>query len=173
MKRIVIVLLLSVGILPALQAQKSITRFAVVDMDRIMTGFGLSSQAFNEKSAAVQAEIDKRNADLQDLNAQLEAAKAENKRSQIRKLESEIQDKTRDTQDYVKKSFAELEQEKAKLRLNDDVLRRINNVLRIVAENEGYSMVLSKQDGSGILWYSPSVDITGKVLQYLRTGKLN
>jgi outer membrane protein len=38
-----------------------------------------------------------------------------------------------------------------------------------VAESEGYSMVLSKE-GAGILWYSPSVDITNKVIERIRTG---
>jgi outer membrane protein len=38
-----------------------------------------------------------------------------------------------------------------------------------VAESEGYSMVLSKTDAKGILWYSPSVDITDKVIQGLLT----
>ncbi|MDR2662561.1 MAG: OmpH family outer membrane protein [Treponema sp.] len=174
MKRIVIALLLSAGMLPVLQAQQTITRFAVVDMGRIMTAFGSSSGEFAEKSAAVQVEIDRRNAELQDLTARLEAAKAENKRSQIRKLEAEIKTKTRDTQEYLRTSFADLEKEKSVQKtLSDDTLRRLNNALRVVAESEGYSMILSRQEGSGILWYSPSVDITNRVLQYLRTGKLN
>ncbi|MDR1307069.1 MAG: OmpH family outer membrane protein [Treponema sp.] len=174
MKRIVVVLLLSAGILPVLNAQQTITRFAVVDMSRVMAALGSSDRSFTEKSAAVQAEIDRRNAELQDLKAQLEAARAENKRSQIRKLEGEIKTKTRDAQDYIRTSFAELEKEKEKTgTLSDDVLGRLNNALRVVAGSEGYSMILSRQEGSGILWYSPSVDITNKVLQYLRTGKLN
>jgi outer membrane protein len=172
MKRIVIVLLVSTGILPALQAQQTITRFAVVDMNRVLETFGSSSQAFTEKSAAVQAEIDRRNGEIQELNTQLEAAKTENRRSRIRSLETEIKNKIQATQDYIKKSFAELEKEKTSV-LSDEVLRRLNNVLRIVAESEGYSMVLSLQDGTGILWYSPSINITNKVLQYLRTGRLN
>ena len=36
-----------------------------------------------------------------------------------------------------------------------------------VAENEGLSMVLSLQGESAILWYSPSVDITDKVIKEL------
>jgi outer membrane protein len=172
MKRIVIVLLLSAGILPALRAQQTITRFAVVDMNRIMTAFGVSGKTFTEKSAAVQAEIDRRNAELQNLKAQMEAAQAENKRNLIRKLETEIKTKAKDTQDYIQTNFAALEKERTTT-LSDDMLRRLNTALRVVAESEGYSMILSKQEGSGILWYSPSVDITNKVVAYLRTGKLN
>jgi hypothetical protein len=31
-------------------------------------------------------------------------------------------------------------------------------------------MVLSKQEGAGILWYSQDVDITARVIAYLRGG---
>ncbi|MDR2210225.1 MAG: OmpH family outer membrane protein [Spirochaetaceae bacterium] len=172
MKYAMIVLYLSLGIVPALQAQQSITRFAVVDMNRVLDALGSSNQAFVEKSAAIQTEIDRLNAELQDLKAQLEEAKTENRRGRIRSLEAEIKDKVQSTQAYIQKSFAELEAEKNRT-LSDELLRRLTNTLRIVAESEGYSMVLSKQDGSGILWYSPSVDITNRVLRYLRTGKLD
>ncbi|MDR1142718.1 MAG: OmpH family outer membrane protein, partial [Spirochaetaceae bacterium] len=150
------------------------TRFAVVDMSRIMTFFGASGSGFAEKSAAVQAEIDRRNGELKDLNDRLEAAKADKKRSQIRQLEGELKTKTAETREYIRQSFAELEKEKAaQSTLSDDALRRLTNALRVVAQSEGYSMILSRQEGTGILWYSPSVDITNKVVQYLRTGKLN
>ncbi|MDR1307641.1 MAG: OmpH family outer membrane protein [Treponema sp.] len=173
MKRMGIALALFTGIFAALSAQQTITRFAVVDMNRVMTAFGVSGSGFTEKSAAVQAEIDRRNAELQDLAARLEAARADNKRSHIRQLEAELKSKTGETREYIRQSFAELEKEKAAQTLSDDALRRLTNALRIVAQSEGYSMILSRQEGSGILWYSPSVDITNKVLQYLRTGKLN
>jgi outer membrane protein len=170
MKRIIIALLLG-GIGFSLQAQQTITRFAVVDMNRVVDVYHRQSaagRAFTEKSAQVQAEINRLTAELQDLKTRLAEAQEQKKRSQIRTLESQVGDKTKALQEYIKKSFAELEQDRAKL-TDDAFLTRLNTILRIVAESDGYNMVLNKE-GAGILWYSPSVDITNKVLERLRTG---
>jgi outer membrane protein len=40
--------------------------------------------------------------------------------------------------------------------------------LRLVAESEGYSMVLNLRDNKGILWYSQAIDITAKVIANLK-----
>lgn len=173
MKRFVFVVLLLTGFSLCLFSQQSITRFAVVDMNRIITSLASQTEGakqFNEKSAKVQAQIEKLNTELQELTVKLEAAKEEGKRDQIRTLENQVSSKTKAIRDYVQSSFAELEREQAKLTQNDDFLTQINAVLRVVAESEGYSMVLSKQEGSGILWYSPSVDITNKVIERIRSG---
>jgi outer membrane protein len=177
MKRTIIALLLGGGMIFILQAQQSITRFAVVDMNRITAAYAeqnANARSFNEKSARIQAEIEKLNRELQALNDKLTEANANNenneKQNQIRTLENQIKTKTQAVQNYIKTSFAELERERAALAQNDSFVQQLSSILRVVAESEGYSMVLSKQDGSGILWYSPSVDITNKVIARIRTG---
>ena len=40
-----------------------------------------------------------------------------------------------------------------------------------LAENEGYSMVLSLQNSDSILWYSQSVDITDLLIERLSKKK--
>jgi outer membrane protein len=165
--------LLLTGLIVGLSAQQSITRFAVVDMNRVLTAYASRAEGakeFNEKSARIQAQIEKLNAELQELTAKLEAAQEEEKTRDIKSLETQVASKTKAIQDYVQSSFAELERDRAKLTQNDAFLTQLNTILRIVAESEGYSMVLSKQEGSGILWYSPSVDITNKVIERIRTG---
>ncbi|GHV85892.1 outer membrane protein [Spirochaetia bacterium] len=171
MRRFVFLFVL-LGTAVFLSAQASITRFAVVDMNRIFSAFAEQSadaKAFNEKRNKVQAEIDRMNRELQDLNARLEEAKAAEKRDQIRSLENQIKAKIQSTKNYIDTRYTELERDREQLSKNESFTTQINNVLRLVAESEGYSMILSKSD-TGILWYSPSVDITNKVIERIRTG---
>jgi outer membrane protein len=173
MKRFIILILLLGGLFTILGAQQSITRFAVVDINKVTAAFAdqfASAQSFNEKSAKVQAEIERRNKELQELNAKLAEAQESGKEDQIKSLETQIKNKTQAVQNYIQTSFADLEKERARLVNNDAFLTRLNSVLRAVAESEGYSMILSKQDGSGILWYSPSVDITNRVIERIKSG---
>ncbi|MDR2553277.1 MAG: OmpH family outer membrane protein [Treponema sp.] len=173
MKRFIVAALLALGVLTILGAQQSITRFAVVDMDRIAAAFSdLSADAktFNEKRDRVQTEIERQNKELQELNVRLEEARESEKRDLVRTLESQVRSKTQALQNYVNTSFAELERERERLSRNESFITQLNTALRTVAESEGYSMVLSKQEGTGILWYSPSVDITNKVIERIRSG---
>ena len=172
MKRFIMTALLSAVVFGSLFAQASITRFAVVDMSRVAAAFADQSteaKAFNEKRDKVQAEIDKQNKELQDLNAKLAEAQDQDKKDQIRTLENQIRTKTQNLQTYIKNSFADLERERDRLLRNDTFVAQINAVLKAVAESEGYSMVLGK-DGPGILWYSPSADITNKVIERIRSN---
>jgi outer membrane protein len=174
MKRWISIGLLLAGFVVSLAAQQSITRFAVVDMDRITAAYASrapGAREFSEKSAQVQAQIEALNAELQELTAMLEELKENGGRqAQIRNMESQVSSKTREVQEYIASSFAELEEDRARLVQNDTFITQLDTILRVVAQSEGYSMVLSKQEGSGILWYSPSVDITNKVLERMRTG---
>ena len=174
MKRFILAILLCGGVLVSLSAQASITRFAVVDMNRVTTAYADQSQearAFTEKRDRVQAEIDKQNKELQELNAKLAEAKESGNQTQIKNLENQIRTKTQSLQTYIKNSFADLEKERDRLFKNDALVAEVTNVIRAVAESEGFSMVLSKTEGSGILWYSPSVDITNKVIERIRSIK--
>jgi outer membrane protein len=165
--------LLSAGLVFSLSAQQSLTRFAVVDMNRVAAAFAEQSpeaQAFNEKSARIQAAIDEQHKELQELNSRLLEAQDQDKKDQIRLLQNQIRSKTQALQNYIKNNFAELERERDQLLKNESYSTQINNVLRMAAESEGYSMVLSKTENSGILWYSPAVDITNKVIERIRAA---
>jgi outer membrane protein len=171
MKRFLMAVLLLTGAGFFLEAQQTITRTAVIDMNRIVGAMTSTqaAQAFSDKRAKVQAEINRLNEELQGLTARLAEARENNRRNQIRSLEKEVQEKTAAVQEYIKTAFAELEQDRAKL-VDNALLTRIANAARLVAESEGYTIVLDRQENSAIIWYSPSVDITGKVLERLRGG---
>ena len=173
MKRFIFSALLCWGVVFSLSAQASITRFAVVDMNRITEAFAdqlPEIKVFKEKRDKIQAEIDKQGKELQELNVKLAEAKESGNQNQIRNLENQIRTKTQNLQTYIKNNFAELEKERERLLKNEALMNQILPIVRSVAESEGYSMVLSRTEGSGIIWYSPAVDITNKVIEKIRSG---
>jgi len=151
---------------------QQLTRFAVVDLPKIYTAFFKDSQAvrdFEQRSARVQADIDKMSAEIQALQkSRLDAASAGDQQK-VLSLDSEIYKKTEYLKEYYRIKTAELEDQKKKLTQSDAFLKQVYDEIRIVAESDGYSMVLNLKESSGILWYSPTVDITDKVINNLLT----
>jgi outer membrane protein len=161
----------ALGLAAALPAQQ-LTRFAVVDLSKVYTSFFRESKAvrdFQERSAAVQADIDKMTQQIKDLQSQKADADAAGNTQLSLQLDTEIYNKTNLLKEYYNAKTAELEAQKKKLTSDDQFLGQVMAEVQLVAESEGYSMVLSKTDAKGILWYSPSVDITDKVIQGLLT----
>jgi outer membrane protein len=83
------------------------------------------------------------------------------------RLESEINRKSEYLKEYYKLKTAELESQKSRLTQSGSFLEQVYDEIRYIAESEGYSMVLNLKENTGILWYSPTVDITDKVIQNL------
>ena len=85
--------------------------------------------------------------------------------SKVSRLDSDITAKTNFLLDYTKAKNAELDSLKKKLTSDDVFYSMLYEEIRKIAEADGYSMVLSLQEGNSILWYSPTVDITDKVIR--------
>lgn len=170
-KKMVLVSVLFLSAVIGLSAQQ-LTRFAVVDLPKIYTAFFKDSKAvrdFEERSARVQADIDKMNAEIQALQKnRLDAATAGDQQK-VLALDNEIYKKTEYLKEYYRIKTAELEDQRKKLTQSDTFLKQVYDEIRLVAESDGYSMVLNLKESSGILWYSPTVDITDKVLNNLLT----
>jgi outer membrane protein len=81
-------------------------------------------------------------------------------------LENDIYRKSEYLKEYFRIKTAELNDQKNKLAQSGTFLDQIYNEIRFIAESEGYSMVLNKEN-AGILWYSPTVDITEKLINNL------
>lgn len=170
-KKMVLVSALFLSALIGLSAQQ-LTRFAVVDLPKIYTAFFKDSKAvrdFEERSARVQADIDKMNAEIQTLQKNRLDAAAAGDQQKVLALDNEIYKKTEYLKEYYRIKTAELEDQRKKLTQSDTFLKQVYDEIRIVAESDGYSMVLNLKESSGILWYSPTVDITDKVLNNLLT----
>lgn len=147
---------------------QQLTRFAVVDISKVYSAFFRESRAvreFEEQSSRIQADIDRMTREIQELKVAQFNAESRGDRNQSIKLEGEAYQKSEYLKEYFKIKTAELEDRKKKLTESETFLNQISNEIRLIAESEGYSMVL--KTNKEILWYSPSVDITDKLIQNL------
>ncbi|MDR0877507.1 MAG: OmpH family outer membrane protein [Treponema sp.] len=155
----------------ALSAEaQQLTRFAVVDLPKVYVAFFRDSRAvrdFEERSARVQREIDRMTQEIQDLRSRQADAVLQGNEDQSIRLDNDIYRKSEFLKDYYKLKTSELEDQKKKLTQSGAFLEQVYDEIRYIAESEGYSMVLNLKENTGILWYSPTVDITDKLIQNL------
>jgi outer membrane protein len=154
---------------PFLPAQQ-LTRFAVVDLPRVYMSFFRDSQAvrrFEERSAQVQSEVDRMTREINELKNRQINAEFQGDRQQSIRLENEIYRKSELLKEYYQLKTQELEAQKKGLTQSGAFLEQVYDEIRFIAESEGYSMVLNLKENTGILWYSPTVDITDKLIQNL------
>jgi outer membrane protein len=160
------------GVTAATAGAQQLTRFAVVDLSRVYSSFFRESRAvreFEERSSRVQTDIDRMNTEIQELKSAQVNAELRGDSNQALRLENEIYKKSEFLTDYYNTKTAELENQKKKLTQSGTFLEQVYTELQLIAESEGYSMVLNLKENNAILWYSPAVDITEKVIQSLLT----
>lgn len=154
----------------SLFAQQDMTKFGVIDTSKVYSTFFRDSSGvrnYETKKAEFQAEVDKRTAELQQLQQKkVEYKKLNNERDLLR-VEAEITQKTDFLNEYTRVKQIELESLKQKLDVSDSFYSSMWNSIERIAEAEGFSMILSLQQANAILWYSPSIDITDKVIKDL------
>jgi len=175
MKKLLLLFMICFCLISAAQAQQ-ITRFAVVDLPKVYMAFFRESRAvreFEERSARVQSEIDRMTTEIQNMRISLVNAQVQGNQQQALRLEVEINRRSDFLKEYYKTKTAELETQKNKLTQSSAFLEQVYDEMRFIAESEGYSMVLNLKENTGILWYSPTVDITDKLIQSLmnKTGR--
>ncbi|GMO59191.1 MAG: OmpH family outer membrane protein [Treponemataceae bacterium] len=149
---------------------QQITRFAVVDTSRIYASFSRDTgqvKNYEKKRDEFQKEIDKQTAALKQLQSQKAEYELEGNTTQAARLDSEITKKMQALTEYTASKNVELESMRKNLQMSDAFTKRLYATLKRIAESEGYSVVMSLQDANGILWYSPSVDITDAVINGL------
>ena len=151
---------------------QQLTRIAVVDLPKVYTAFFSVSRAvrdFEDRSAKVQADIDRMSREIAELRAKLEEANKEEDGPLAQRLEREILQKTDALKDFHANETAKLEEQRKNLSQSDSFLGEVFQELRILAESEGYVMVLNLRDNNSIVWYSPLVDLTDKLIHNLST----
>ena len=170
MKKFLPLFLVFFGIGFSLKAQQ-LTRFAEVDLPRVYLAFFSDSRAvrdFEDQSARVQAEIDRMTAEIQSLRVNQVTAQAQGNNEQALRIEAEINRRSDFLREYYRTMTEELENIKSRLTQSGAFLEQVYDEIRYVAESDGYTMVLNLRENNGILWYSPTVDITDKVILNLR-----
>lgn len=166
----IIVALMAVAALSA-QAQQ-LTRFAVIDLPKLYTVFYQDSKVvrdWEERSRRVQADLDRMTTEIDSLAKSRLDAETAGDNERVLRLEADIAKKTKYLQEYYRVKTAELEDQKKRMTQSSAFLQQVYDEIRRVAESEGYSMVLNLKESAGIVWYSPTVDITDLVIQNLMT----
>jgi outer membrane protein len=160
-------LLLAVCFLTTSLYSQQLTRFAVVDLLKVYAAYFRESRPvreLEERAALVQTEIDKMTKEIQELRVKRIDLVNQGDQSGALRLENEIYRKSEFLREYYAVKTAEIEEQRRKLAQSDSFLEQVHNEIRSIAESEGYSMVLNLKDA---IWYSPTVDITDKVIQNL------
>ena len=170
MKKFFFTLLLIITFTGIAQGQ-ILTRFAVVDMNRVYLAFFWESRAvreWEERSTRVQAEIDRQTFEIQGLRVNMADARAQGNNEQALRLETEINRRTEFLREYHQTQTAYLEAQLTNLSQSSSFYEQIYDEIRFIAESEGFSAVLSLTNTAGILWYSPTVDITDRLIRSLQ-----
>jgi len=151
---------------------QQLTRFAVVDLSRVYMAFFRESTAvrqYEERAARVQSDIDRMTREIQDLRSRYADALASNNQTEALRLETQVNSRSEYLREYYQIRMQELETQRKNLMTSGTFLDQVYNEMRFVAESEGYTMVINLNDNPNILWFSPSVDITDKLIQSLLT----
>jgi len=149
---------------------QQLTRIAVVDLSRVYIAFMRDSRAvrdFEERSAKVQAEIDRMTAEINTVKINQANALAQGNTEQALRYEADAIRRTDILKEYYKTKTAELESIKNSLTQSGTFLDQVYDEIRYVAESEGYSIVLNLKENTGILWYNQTVDLTDKLIKSL------
>ena len=152
----------------AVLSAQQITRFAVIDTSRIYTTFYRDSRSVRDyeiKNSQYQGEIQRMSDEIKRLRQQKVDLDPSGDQAQVLRLEAEITTKTNFLLDYSKVKNTELDTLKKKLTTDDQFYSALYEVIRKIAEADGFSMVLSLQENTSIIWYSSTVDITDKVIK--------
>lgn len=168
---------LAIVVAAASAGAEQITRYAVVDLVRIMESFYKDSKAmrdFEDRQRSVQKEIDAMTEEIKRLQQSRVEAQARGDKAEVLSLDGDIQKKIEFVREYRKVKIEELEAQKRKVFESDTMAAEIYQEIQKAAEAEGYTMVLDWKRGTElrlVIWYSPTIDITDKVIAALVAKK--
>jgi len=155
---------------------QQLTRFAVVDLSQVYMAFFSQSRAvreFEEQSARVQSDINRMQNEILELRSRHADAVMRDDQSEALRLETQINRRSEYLREFYQTRTAELENRRRNLMTSGSFLSQVYDEIRFIAESEGYTMVLNLNDNPAIVWYSPSVNITDKLIQSLLTRSRN
>ncbi|MFP4429768.1 MAG: OmpH family outer membrane protein [Spirochaetaceae bacterium] len=164
-----LVLLACLFMIAGFAAAEQLTTVAIIDIGRVYNTFYRDSRAVRELESLqtqYQREINRHVQELENLRDQRVRAADRDDDRRVMELDEEILQKTRFVEDLTRRRRQQLELRQQQL-LSDDFLLQLQEAIQFVAEEEGYTVVLSSEH-DGIQWWSPAVDITEPVVERLR-----
>lgn len=167
MKKLFILMLLCVGSVAGLQAQK----FALVDMEYILSNipaYERANEQLNQVSKKWQAEVEALDNEAQTLYKNYQNEMVFLSEAQKKEREQAIVDKEKEAAELRKKYFApEGELFKKRTSLIQPIQDEIYNAVKSIAQSKGYSLILDRASDTGIVFASPTADISNEVLAKL------
>ncbi len=168
-KAVIVILLIVLAVLPA--AAEQLSMIAVVNMNKVLQYYASDKQAWTRlenKIKEVDQELTRMKDEISNLEAQRLSALQSNEALRAIQLAQQIENKQEIQKSYYKVMTAQIEREKQDLYNNSDALDKIQRELINLAEDEGYTAVFQiDATQNGILWYSPTIDITDLLLKRL------
>lgn len=166
MKKIFTLLLVLCATLSA-HAQK----FALVDMEYILSNipaYERANEQLNQTSKAWQAEVEALNNAAQTLYKNYQNESVFLSEAQKKEREQAIVDKEKEAAELKKKYFGpEGELFKKRQSLVEPIQDEIYNAVKSIATAKGFQLILDRASDEGIIFASPSIDISNEVLAKL------
>jgi len=168
-KKIIFAVLISLFSITGAFAQQ-ITKFGVVDTNKVYNAYFRNSTAvrnYEKKREDYQNEINKVTEQIRELQQKKVDYHNSGNDAQELKIDAEITKKKDYLTEYTNAKNVELESLTKSLKNSDEFYKKLYSTLSKLAEEGGYSMILSLQESNSILWYSHTVDITDDVISRL------
>ena len=164
-------MLLLVGMVVSAGAQK----FALVDMEYILKNipaYERANEQLNQTSKKWQDEVEAINTQAQTLYKNYQNELVFLSAEQKKDREKAILDKEKEASDLKKKYFSpEGELYKKRESLIGPIQDEIYTAVKGIAEQRGYQLVLDRASDNGIVFASPTADISNEVLSKLGYSK--
>lgn len=166
MKKIFFLLLIFCGAFNA-HAQK----FALVDMEYILSNipaYERANEQLNQTSKAWQAEVEALSKSAETLYKNYQNESVFLSEAQKKEKEQAIVDKEKEAAELKKKYFGpEGELFKKRQSLIEPIQDEIYNAIKGIASSKGFQLILDRASDNGIIFASPSIDISNEVLAKL------
>ena len=171
MKKIFLALLLICAFGVEANAQK----FALVDMEYIMSNvpaYERANEQLNQVSRKWQAEIEALENEARTLYKNYQNEMVFLSEVQKKEREQAIIDKEREAAELKKKYFApQGELYKKRIALIEPIQEEVYNAIKGIAQNKNFQLVLDRASDAGIIFASPTIDISNEVLAKLGYSK--
>lgn len=165
MKKLITLFLLALGL--NANAQK----FALVDMEYIMENipaYERANEQLNQVSKKWQAEVEALDNQAKTLYKNYQNEAVFLSEAQKKEREQAIVDKEKEAAELKKKYFGpEGELYKKRVSLIEPIQEEIYNAVKGIAQSKGFQLVLDRASDNGIIFASPTIDISNEVLSKL------
>lgn len=155
----------------ALSLTATAQKFALVDMEYIMSNipaYERANEQLNQVSKKWEAEVDAVDAEAKTLYKNYQNEAAFLSEAQKKEREQAIVDKETEAAELKKKYFGpEGELYKKRVSLISPIQDEIYNAVKSIASTRGFQLVLDRASDTGIIFASPSIDISNEVLSRL------